>query len=430
MFKRFTLAIIVAVSIVNAAPSQAEVTPVRHFLMSCKATPNIECIKSITAISETGMKSTATAPIRSVEVTGGLNPIDVREEWAFDGFKFEGTAGNRAVPGIVYRPKGSEDCDAARCITGIEELQVGMQASWLNATLDEWKKLEVDLSRRGNQYLCGTVAQPTICHRNHNFNTQVTFEIVVRMPLEFEPAALLGSVKNLSFSKSSSVETIDGVSYRDLVMRFDPQVLQRPLFSNLIPNPLGTSDYADFESDASNFWIVGSKSIQATGLGKCSTVPFITVLSNSTYQDLPVWNPFTQSIDVTLTASHFRADGNPHIGYFEATISKAMGRCLWGIDLSTKSEAKMSISYSGAAGPEVQTVTGRFDGDNYILFSANFHYSSPKVSLTLQDSSPVVAPTQAPVPLFKNIAITCYKGKLKKVVKGSNPVCPTGYKKK
>lgn len=430
MFKRVGLAIVVTLSSLSPLPSYADSRPVRHFLMSCQSTPSIECIKSITAISPSGMRSTTTSPIRSVKVTGGLNPIDEREEWAFTGFQFEGTAGNKAVPGVVYRPKGSEDCDAARCITGIEELQVGMQASWLNATPEEWKKLEVDLTRRGNQYLCGTVAQPTICHRNHNFNTPVTFEIIVRMPLEFEPAALLGSVKNLSFSKGSGTETIGGIRYRDLTMRFDPQILQRPLFSNLIPNPLGTSDYADFESDASNFWIVGSKSIQATGLGKCSTVPFITVLSNSTYQDLPVWNPITQSIDVTLTASHFRADGNPHIGYFEATVSKAMGRCLWGIDLSMKSEAKMSITYSGASGPEVQTVAGRFDGENYILFSANFHYSSPKVSLTLQDSSHAVAATQAPVPLVKSIAITCYKGKVKKTVKGKKPVCPAGYTKK
>jgi hypothetical protein len=171
---------------------------------------------------------------------------------------------------------------------------------------------------------------------------------------------------------------------------------------------------------------VGSKSIQVTGLGRCAEVPFITVLSNSTYQDLPIWNPETQAIDVTLTAAHYRADGNPHVGYFEASISKAMGKCLWGIDLSTKSVAKMSITYSGASGPEIQTLSGRFDGENYILFSANFHYSSPKISLKMQD--PVISASTTPPAESKTLK--CFKGKSVKVVKGSNPKCPAGFKKK
>jgi hypothetical protein len=311
-------------------------------------------------------------------------------------------------------------------LTGLEELQFGMQASWLNATTEEWGKLAVDLSRRGNQYLCGTAKAPTKCNRNHNFNTEVTFEIVVRMPTEFEPAALLGSVKNLSFVKSSTTEKINGIPYRDLTVKFDPQVLQRPLFSEQVPDPMGTSQYADFVSDASNFWIVGSRSTQVSTLGKCAGVPFITILSNSIYQDLPVWNTSTQSIDVGLTAPHFNVDGSVQKGYFEATLSRAMGQCLWGIDLSTKSVAKMSITYSGESGQEVQTLSGRFDGDNFILFSANFHYSSPRISLKIQDAQSVpVKPAETKVK-----SINCVKGKLTKVIKGQNPKCPMGYKKK
>jgi hypothetical protein len=45
------------------------------------------------------MRVVVTKPERLVDVIGGLSPIDTREEWAFKGFTFEGTAGNRAVPG-------------------------------------------------------------------------------------------------------------------------------------------------------------------------------------------------------------------------------------------------------------------------------------------------------------------------------------------
>lgn len=427
MPRRFMLSLALLASLLPTPPAIAAEIPVRHYLMSCQSTPNIECIKSITAIGPSGMRVVVTKPERLVDVIGGLSPIDTREEWAFKGFTFEGTAGNRAVPGFVYRPKGSEDCNEARCITGLEELQMGMQASWLNATTEEWGKLRVDLSRRGKQELCGTIAAPTVCNRNHNFNTLVSFEVVVRMPTVFEPSAIVGSVKNLEFKKSALKEVINGIEYQDLTVKFDPQVLQRPLFSALIPDPMGTSQYADFESDASNFWILGSKGLEVAGLGTCSTVPFITVLSNSIYQDLPKWNVVTQTIDVGLTAPHFNVDGTVQKGYFEATVSKAMGKCLWGIDLGTKSEAKMSITYSTESGQEIQTVTGKFDGENYILFAANFHYSSPKISFKLQNIQPVEV---KPVEVKNKIkSIVCLKGKLKKTVKGIAPKCPTGYKK-
>lgn len=425
MLKRALLVLFVFCSSFTTLSAHASQPPVRHYLMSCQATPDIECIKSITAISPSGLRSKAISPTRAVEVLGDLNPIDVREEWSFEGFTFEGTSGNKAVPGIVYRPLGSEDCNAARCITGLEELQIGIQASWLNTTPEEDQRLLVDLSRRGSQFLCGTKEAPTRCGRNHNFDTQISFEIAVRMPIDFQPAALMGSVKNLSFQKGQTVETIKGINYRELIIKFDPQVLQRPLFSNLITDPMGTSQYADFISDAANFWIVGKNSTQSNRLGKCSGVPFITILSNSIYQDLPIWNNSTQSIDVNLTAPHFNVDGTVQKGYFEARISKEMGKCLWGIDLSTKSVAKMSISYSGESGTEVQTVSGRFDGENYILFSANFHYSSPKVSLRMQDPL-VLANTPSN---SKKITITCVKGKIRKVITATKPSCPSGFKK-
>lgn len=429
MSRRFLLSLALFASLLSTPPAIAVEVPVRHYLMSCQSTPNIECIKSITAIGRSGLRVVVTKPERLVDTvgTGGLNPIDTREEWAFKGFTFEGTSGNKAVPGFIYRPKGSEDCNEARCITGLEELQMGMQASWLNETTEEREKLRVDLSRRGKQELCGTVAAPTVCYRNHNFNTLVSFEVVVRMPTVFEPSAIVGSVKNLEFKKSTLKEVINGIEYQDLTVKFDPQVLQRPLFSALIPDPMGTSQYADFESDASNFWILGSKGLEVAGLGTCSTVPFITVLSNSIYQDLPKWNAVTQSIDVGLTAPHFNVDGTVQKGYFEATVTKAMGKCLWGIDLGTKSEAKMSITYSTESGQEIRTVTGKFDGENYILFAANFHYSSPKISFKLQNIQPVEV---KPVEVKNKIkSIVCIKGKLKKTVKGIAPKCPSGYKK-
>ncbi len=437
---------IVAISLfpplTNASAEEAELKA--RYLLSCYSTPNEACIEQIVAITSKNERIVAERPVRSVEVRSDINPTDIREEYAFPGLTFEGSAGNRAVPGVIYSPFGGKNCRLKVCYQGIEELQVGMQASWMNQTKAEENNYLVDTSRRGSQFLCGPAATPERCRRNINFNTDVSFEFTIRVPEDFVASAVLGSVKNLNFEQGLSPITVAGKKMTTLKVSFKTQTIQRPLFSELLPNPMSTSEYADFEADASNLWIIGKRNALIYPLGVCSTIPFITVLSNSTFQGMPTWNSNTSSIEVGLTAPHFAVNGELHRGYFEATISKEMGLCLWGIDLSKQAVATMSISYpSGGGGTEVQTVTGKFDGKNYILFSANFHYSSPTVAFKLtQDSKQVqeVAPVEEtkPVQESKPVAavvpikktISCFKGKTTKKVTAEKPKCPKGFKLK
>ena len=437
MFTRLVVALSVIAFSTSVSPVHAAEVPVRHYLLSCKTTPNIDCIEHITAVSESGKRVKVDEPSRIFQATGDLNPVDTREEWSFPGFTFEGSALNRLVPRFVFRPLGSQQCSFGICIEGIEELQIGIEASWINVTPQEEITMQMDLSRRGSQLLCGDKSKPQTCRRSFNFNQNITFEISLRMPTSFEPAAILGSVKDLAYFRANEIQTVGGVQYRSVNLRFSTQRLQKVLFSNFVPNPMATSDYADYEGDASNFWLLGTRSSQVSSLGRCATTPFITVLSNSVYQSLPRWNSSTESLEVDLQAPHFGVDGSVQKGYFEAAISGAMGRCLWNINLGSKSVAKMSILYESDGKQEIQTVTGRFDGENYILFAANFHYSSPKISFKLQNVQPVevkpveVKPVEVkPVEVKPKIkSVVCTKGKLKKTVKGIAPKCPTGYKK-
>ena len=364
MRTRLLLVFSLIFTLMGGQPSQAEEKPQRHYLMSCSSKSGVECIEYITATSPTGKTLKVTAPSRIFQTAGDLNPVDTREEWSFPGFTFEGSAANRVVPRFVFRPLGAEQCAFGICIEGIEELQIGIEASWLNVTPQEEVTMQMDLSRRGSQFLCGDKDQPRTCRRSFNFNQEMRFEVSLRMPIDFEPAAILGSVKDLIFVNGTTVENFNGVNYRKINLKFSSQLLQKALFSNFVPNPMKTSDYADYEGDAINFWLLGKRSSQVTSLGQCASTPFITVLSNSVYQSLPRWNQTSQSVEVDLQAPHFGVNGTIHKGYFEATISKGMGKCLWGIDLGTKSEAKMSITYSSESGQEIQTVTGKFDGEN------------------------------------------------------------------
>ena len=435
MFRSGRIAIaLVALVLSIFPPLPAVAAPTTYSLLGCETVSDRACIESISASSKNGLAASVSKPATN-QVIGSGNSRETYQEWILPGFNFEGSSGNRVIPRIVYRPYGSETCNFELCFVGLEEIQVGIEPSWLIRTEADYKNQLMNLSRRGSQTLCGDVGKPELCYRAFNFDMDVTFKIDMRVPSDFVSSAILGSVKNVTFSELESQKS----GYKTLSVTFSPQKLQRPLFSPQVPTPMKTSEYADFEADQSNFWIVGQRSIQSAKLGKCSNIPFISVLSNSIYQDLPVWNSANKSIEVGLTAPHFTVSGELHKGYFEATISKEVGQCLWGIDLSKQAVATMSISYPSEVGAtEIQTVSGRFDGNNYILFSANFHYSSPTVAFKLtQDSKPAqeVAPVEeakpvavAAVPIKKTIS--CVKGKTVKKVTAQKPKCPKGFKLK
>ena len=403
------------------SPIPAVAAPTIYSMLSCETVSDRACIESISATAKSGLMASVSKP-STTQVLGSGKNAETYQEWVLPGFSFEGSSGSRVIPRIMYRPFGSETCNFEVCFVGLEEIQVGIEPSWLIRTDVDYKNQLMDLSRRGSQTLCGEIGTPALCYRAFNFDTEVTFKIVMRVPSDFVSSAILGSVKNVSFSELGSQKQ----GYKTLSVTFSPQKMQRPLFSAQVPTPMKTSEYADFEADQSNFWIVGQRSIQSAKLGKCSNIPFISVLSNSIYQDLPVWNAVNQSVEVGLTAPHFTVAGELHKGYFEATISREMGQCLWGIDLSKQAVAQMSISYPSETGVEVLTISGKFDGKNYNLFSSNFHYSSPTISFKLvQESKPVAV---AAVPVKKTIS--CIKGKTTKRVTAEKPKCPKGFKLK
>ena len=77
---------------------------------------------------------------------------------------------------------------------------------------------------------------------------------------------------------------------------------------------------------------------------------------------------------------------------------------------------------SGAASVSNRCGTKASDGNFYMKITVAYHYL-PMIQAELTKS------LATPKPTPKIIKITCVKGKLKKVISGTNPKCPTGYKK-
>jgi hypothetical protein len=119
---------------------------------------------------------------------------------------------------------------------------------------------------------------------------------------------------------------------------------------------------------------------------------------------------------------------------------------MWKVDLDGSIKASVAITYEDGSTPSIATVNGKRIGDDYLIISSGFHYSSPTLRVKLSQDN-AVKPTEnsasaqsesknesklaAPVIAPKKIkVINCVKGKLKRKISGVNPKCPAGFVKK
>jgi hypothetical protein len=135
-----------------------------------------------------------------------------------------------------------------------------------------------------------------------------------------------------------------------------------------------------------------------------------------------------------------------NVGYLEIRMPRAAALCMWKVDLDGSIKATVNITYEDGSTPSIATVNGKRIGDDYLIISTGFHYSSPTLRVKLsqdnavkpaensvsaqsenKDESKVAAPAIA---AKKIKVINCVKGKLKRKISGVNPKCPAGFVKK
>lgn len=115
-----------------------------------------------------------------------------------------------------------------------------------------------------------------------------------------------------------------------------------------------------------------------------------------------------------LASPHLLPDGKITTGTFDLEMSSQALRCIYSLpDLPLKAE----ISVVNADG-KVKVSSSVFAESKGIatISVKNFSYSVPRIKVKLSKAT-------------SKILITCAKGKVKKVISGVKPVCPTGYKK-
>lgn len=405
---RILLTVLLGFSMLTAPAVASNAT---KMLRNCINTPSAPCVEKILIRTNDGREIEGKLTGRS-SGGEGIPGASQSDEYEFAGMEFENPAGNRMVNRVYFDGTW---------------IQTVVEATWLN---NSGNQFQLALPRRSTDLLCGTKEAPSYCQRNVKFNTTFQVEQDLRLPRAFVLAYLNGRTDSLRFTTGLSPRTIDGVDYITTRLIFNVTEKQQVLFSQLLPDPLASSDYADFTVDQTIVNLYTPANPNSQRLGKCSGIRSVSVVSNGINPEVPYWDSNNQSINVQVSGPHYKVNGELNKGYFEARISREIGKCLWGFDLSKATKAEISITNSDGSGIQsIETVLGSFDGTEYVLNHSNYHYSSPKISIKLLGEKEIeVAPF--PKATVKKSTIICTKGKVNKKVTAVKPKCPAGFKKK
>ncbi|MFM8253931.1 MAG: hypothetical protein ACKN9O_01695 [Actinomycetota bacterium] len=141
------------------------------------------------------------------------------------------------------------------------------------------------------------------------------------------------------------------------------------------------------------------------------------------------------TLNYKVAGLHHQADGVTLTrGTYDLAIRSETARCIYGF---SDAPFQASVSVIGADGQEqtIATESIREDAKREWLFlsAQNFTFSSPVIKVKLTQEKKLTKSTTSTSAAGKKAptkSITCVKGKIVRKVSGSNPKCPTGFKKR
>jgi len=398
-------------------------------LRDCKNTPSQPCIESISATTADGRTINAVLTGRTA-VGDGTAPANIDDEYQLPGLNFEAPAGDRMVARLFY--------DGTM-------FQTVFEASWIDQTESTRQKFVIQSPHRSTNLNCGTLENRQPCYRNINFNQDLTFHQRIRVPSSFITAYVNARSDVLVYKNGTEIVVVNGTEYSTIDLTIHVTKKAQVAFSDVQPDPLSTSDWADSEVDQTIANFYSTQNPQGRTLGRCAGIPAVSVVSNGINPTVPQWNPIDQTMSVQVSGPHYQINGQLNSGFFQARISKELAKCLWNLDVTTTTKAQITLTEQGPNGSDaIETIAGNFDGSDYVLTDANFHYSNPKISFKLlsaekpkEEVTPSPSPSVTPSTSSSSMksskslpmkSLTCVQGKKIKKIVATSPVCPKGYK--
>ena len=325
-------------------------------------------------------------------------------------------------------PKG-KSADATNNVAVVAEFQP-FKATWcwaLNNCSDRREEFSLAISPTKNRNLLKE-------------NDDYSYTVTIRAPKAFEFGEVSGSAKKVIVKYGKDLQPVGGVATREIIATLSPMATARG------GTPTKMAEKADVISYGANIWIYGQNNDVVDALGPCGKIGGVQVVSNAMHSLDPSWDATEEAINVRLSTPHLLPDGSVNVGYLEIRMPRAAALCMWKVDLDGSIKASVAITYLDGSTPTVATVNGQRIGDDYLIVSTGFHYSSPTLRVKLsqdnavkpadnsastqsesKNENKVAAPTIAPK---KIKVINCVKGKLTRKISGANPKCPAGFVKK
>ena len=340
------------------------------------------------------------------------------EEYAFNGFTFGDEAKNLMTPLITYFPIGNVDCYYTPCVQGKEYIQVISFPTQLSAGNEQLVKYPNGV----DELRCGSKSSPTKCRQPTLFGQNYLFEYTLRLPENFTYTAITGrGIDKLKFAKSPTIQIIGGEKFQEST--FWAGASKYSSFG--IDGANLDQDFPAYEVDFPDFVLWGKNSNIVNSFAKCKNLYGVSVVASTFWIDMPEWDELEATLRVKIHGAHFKSDGSLNLVNFQARMTNQLAKCLWGVDLKSAAQAKISLTYEDGTSV-LATMASRIEDDQFVLSATGMHLSAPTFSMKVTKAIPT---DLAKLPTKKSVkTITCVKGKSKKVISGAAPKCPSGYK--
>lgn len=396
--------------------------------LPCLVSNEAPCIQSLSYVTDKGVRIEGKLSGRSRNMNQNIalkNYTFTDYEWSLPGLK-QSNGTDRMLLTAYYFPKNFPYCwlpdqDIKTCDYGVDQLIFDITPSWWDS---QPPPTHFENSDRDN--LCGTKEFPTVCIGPWSMNSDVSYEIVAKMPKNFDARMLIGegTSGDLKFSTDTNGDRIFTLLAKPALRSFVWNLSQRP-------TSYKNTDKADVSGYFLHFAMHSSSATEPQWFSKCDKGEGLSVWHNSLDRSSPYWIASESTLAMYVAGLHRRMDDSLNVGTFQIQIPVSVAQCMWGVDLSKATVATISAVYGEGNASEIVTTTAKIANGFYYLSANGFHYSSPtiKVKVTqVVEPAKVVEPKTSVVPA-KKVTISCIKGGKTKKVTAIKPKCPAGYKK-
>ena len=411
----FAISLAAIMAVVISPVSKADDYLVNN-LESCNSSNAVNCTASVVAVFPNGNRVTAVPTGKHNDGNcAGLNGLSHScsfNEWKVSGLKNEDGSDLIQTTGWIQPP--SQSSNSRLPPGGI--LFFVAASGWVGQKKIQSPKC---LDSRYN------------CNSSYDLQPDVSFEVTIREN-SMQPAYTTGTLDGGKVF-TSQVSGEYSITYSGRAGK-TAGILASP-----IPGDETVPNKPDWDQQLWSIRTIDAK--ESDGLGvhgiDCHGAN-PSLMTDALWVGLPNFDSSAKDVSLDVNNPHFDVNGNVASGHFQAYFPKEFTECYWGLDAkSSASKASVSITEDGGV-TDVSTLSVTADSAGLTISANGFHYSSPHISIKLPDDVKSTSGSQAPQPVVakilpavpaKKVSITCVKKKVKKVITGVNPQCPTGFRK-